>query len=44
MGHGLCPKEGLNLGFEVEAWLECVNALHFEELGAPEEGGLGTFF
>lgn len=27
-------KEGLDLGFEVEAWLEPTDALHFEALRA----------
>lgn len=38
VGQALCLKEGLNLGFKVEAWFENEGTLHFEDLGAPEEG------
>lgn len=41
VSHALQQKEGLNFGFETEAWLEQTGALALEKLGSPKKGVLG---
>lgn len=37
LSQALCRNEGLNLGFELEAWEEREGALYLNEVGAPED-------